>query len=279
MAPPIALLIPVRDRQAKLDRALRSLVTDASLLKVIVIDDGSDPPACIDPSLPLDVEVIRMARGQGVATALNSGLDRAFALGCPYIARLDSDDTAIEGRFQAQLSFLERHPSVGICGTGYFECSADGRVRARVRMPQHDAGIRRGMHLRMTLWHPTVMLRASVARRVGLFDPSLACEDTDYFLRAMDICEAANLPDALVRYETGAADALTRHGAHRRAIARDLIRLKWRRRALLNPLWWMGVVAGVAYFLGLSRAIAPLRGLSTWLLDRTSGQDPAHAGA
>jgi glycosyltransferase involved in cell wall biosynthesis len=278
-AMPIALLIPVRNRQVKLDRALRSLVADASLLKVIVIDDGSDPPALIDPSIPLDVEVIRLERGQGIALALNRGLDRAFDLGCPFIARLDSDDTAIEGRFQAQLSFLERHQSVGICGTGFFECATDGRVHATVRMPRHDAGIRRGMHLRMTLWHPTVMLRASVARRVGMFDPSLACEDVDYFLRVMDVSEAANLPEPLIRYETGAADALTRHGVRRRAIARDLLRLKWRRREPLNPLWWIGILAGVAYLLGIRRALAPLRSLSTWLLDRRPGTESAHVRA
>jgi glycosyltransferase involved in cell wall biosynthesis len=278
-ATPIALLIPVRHRQVKLDRALRSLVAEASLLKVIVIDDGSDPPALIDPSIPLDVEVIRLERGQGIALALNRGLDRAFDLGCPFIARLDSDDTAIEGRFQAQLSFLERHQSVGICGTGFFECAIDGRVHATVRMPRHDAGIRRGMHLRMTLWHPTVMLRASVARRVGMFDPSLACEDVDYFLRVMDVSEAANLPEPLIRYETGAADALTRHGARRRAIARDLLRLKWRRREPLNPLWWIGILAGVAYLLGIRRALAPLRSLSTWLLDRRPGTETAHVRA
>ncbi len=278
-ATPIVLLIPVRNRQAKLDRALRSVVAEAPLLKVIVIDDGSDPPALIDPALPLEFELIRMSHAQGVAAALNRGLSRAFDLGCSYIARLDSDDTAIDGRFRAQLSFLESNPSVGICGTGYFECDINGIVRAIVRMPRHDAGIRRGMHLRMTLWHPTVMVRASVARRVGMFDPSLACEDTDYFLRVMDISEAANLPEPLIRYETGAADALTRHGKRRRAIARDLLRLKWRRREPLNPLWWIGILAGVSYLLGISRALAPLRSLSTWLLDRRPGEDSAHGHA
>jgi len=266
-APPIALLIPVRNRQAKLDRALRSVVAEASLLKVIVIDDASDAPVQIDPALELDVDVIRLDARQGVAAALNRGLVHAFDLGCPYIARLDSDDTAIGGRFRAQLSFLGRNPSVGICGSDYFECSTTGCVRATVRMPRHDAGIRRGMHLRMTLWHPTVMVRASVARRVGLFDPSLACEDMDYFLRVMDVSEAANLPEPLIRYETGAEDALTRHGSHRRAIARDVLRLKWRRREPLNPLWWMGLLAGLTYLLGLNQCLAPLRTPAARLLE------------
>jgi glycosyltransferase involved in cell wall biosynthesis len=269
-APPIALLIPVRNRQSKLDRALRSVVAEASLLKVIVIDDGSDPPVQIDPSVELDIHVIRLEAGQGVAAALNRGLTHAFDLGVPYIARLDSDDTAIEGRFRAQLALLERNPSVGICGSGYFECSTSGGVRTTVHMPRHDAGIRRGMHLRMTLWHPTVMVRASVARRVGWYDPSLACEDMDYFLRVMDISEAANLPEPLIRYETGADDALTRHGSHRRAIARDVLRLKWRRREPLNPLWWAGLLSGMAYFLGINRCLAPLRGPITRRLDRSA---------
>jgi GT2 family glycosyltransferase len=265
---PIAVLIPVWNRQAKLERALGSLLAEAGLLKVLVIDDGSEPPIRLPALPPLDVHVIRLPSHQGVAHALNAGLEYAFEQGVPYIARLDSDDIALEGRFRRQFDFMERNDSIGVCGTGYHEYSPDGRLLATVRPPSGDAAIRQGMHLRTTLWHPTVMIRTTVARSVGFFDPAFRCEDIDYFLRVLDVSRAANLPEPLIRYETGATDALTGTASRRRALARDLLRLKWRRREPLNPLWWLGLLATTAYFTGCNRHLTALRDVFMRLLER-----------
>lgn len=264
---PIALLIPVLNRQAKLDRALRSLVHESGLLKVVVVDDGSDPPMRIDDQLPLDVDLIRLDHRQGIGRAINAGLRYAFEHQHQFIARLDSDDVAIEGRFRRQLEFLEAHPSVGVCGGGFHVCDPDGRRTATVTQPRSDAAIRRAMHLTTALWSPTVMIRTSVARQVGFFDPTLTCEDVDYFLRIMDVSEAANLPEPLICYECGADDSLTGTAARRRRLASDVLRLKWRRREPLNPLWWLGVLAATAYYFGLTGHLAWLREAAIRFLD------------
>lgn len=253
---PVAVLIPVWNRQAKLERALGSIVGDSSLIEVVVVDDGSEPPVRIPPSLPFEVRLIRLRSNGGIAAALNAGLAYVFERGHPYVARLDSDDVAVEGRFARQFAFMERDGSIGICGGGYHEHGQDGRLVGTVIPPCDDRGIRRGMHLRTTLWHPTVMIRTAVARRVGFFDTTLVCEDIDYFLKVLDVSRAANLPEPLILYETGSADALTGTASRRRALALDLLRIKWRRRCPADPLWWLGVLAAVSYFLGINR---PLR--------------------
>jgi GT2 family glycosyltransferase len=265
---PIAVLIPVWNRQAKLERALRSLGAEAELLKVVVIDDGSEPPVHLPPQPPLDLHLIRLPSKQGIANALNAGLEYVFEQDIPHIARLDSDDVALAGRFRKQLAFMEQHERVGICGTGYTEHSPDGRMLTTVRPPPDDTAIRRSMHLRTALWHPTVMIRTTVARATGFFAPTITCEDVDYFLRILDISQAANLPETLIRYETGSADALTGTASRRRALARDLLRLKWRRREPLNPLWWLGLLATGAYFLGFTRHLTALRDVFMRLLER-----------
>lgn len=265
---PIALLIPVWNRQAKLDRALGSLVGEAALLQVVVIDDGSEPPVRCDPSLPLDIHLIRLPTNQGIAAALNAGLEYAFEKGMPYIARLDSDDVALEGRFRKQLELMERDPEIGICGGGYHTCAADGTLTGTVLNPCEHTAIRRGMHLRTTLWHPTVMMRSSVARRVGLFSPALKCEDVEYFLRFLDVARAANLAEPLIRYEVGGTDSLTGTAARRRALARELLRLKVQRPEPLDPLWWLGFMAHVSYYLGINRHLAGLSDRMMNSLDR-----------
>lgn len=266
---PIALLIPVWNRQRKLERALESLVSEASLLEVVIIDDGSDPPIRIDPTGPLDVHLIRLSRNQGIATALNRGLEYVFERGHPYVARLDSDDVALPGRFRTQYDLLERRTEVGICGSGYRERHVDGHVSGDVVPLLGDSAIRRGMHLRTTLWHPTVMIRTSVARRVGFFDPGLTCEDVDYFLRILDVSRATNIPESLIEYEVGADDALTGTSARRRALSRDLMRLKFRRPAPLDPLWWLGFLGAASYALGIDLGRWGGRALATrWLEGR-----------
>lgn len=268
---PIALLIPVWNRQSKLERALRSLIPEAALLKVVVIDDGSDPPARIDRDLPLDVHLIRLPSNQGIAEALNAGLAYSFAQGIPYIARLDSDDVAVEGRFRKQLALMEQDESIGICGGGYYSCALDGTRIATVLNPRTHTAIRRGMHLRTTLWHPTVMIRTSVAQRVGAFNAALKCEDVEYFLRVLDVARAANLPEPLICYEVGAADTLTGTAGRRRAIARELMQLKLRRPEPLDPLWWLGFAANTTYYLGVNRPFAALGDRVMRLIDRQGG--------
>lgn len=265
---PIALLIPVYCRQAKLNRALASLTSEADLLEVIVIDDGSEPPICIAPQSSLDIHLIRLPTNQGLAHALNAGMEHAFQSDNAYIARLDSDDTAIAGRFRKQLAFMERHPAVGICGTGYHEHNQRGERLATIFLPKEDAAIRKGMHLRTTLWHPTVMIRTSVARRVGRFNTTCKSEDIDYFMRTLDISKAANLPEALICYEVGSSDALTGTPARRRAIAREILRHKWHRREPLCLLWWLGLVSASTYYLGVNRWPAPFRNMTLRLFER-----------
>lgn len=265
--PPIALLIPVWNRQAKLERALASLIAEAALLKVVVIDDGSEPPIQIAPAAGLDVQLIRLDGNQGIATALNAGLSHAFQLGIPYIARLDSDDIALPGRFLKQLTFLDNNPDIGICGSSYLEYSVLSKRDVSVRVPQSDRAIRQGMHLRTTLWHPTVMIRSSVARRVGFYDPTQICEDVHYFLKILAVSKAANLPEPLIRYESGASDALTGTPARRRALAAALLRLKLQHSAPSNPLWWLGIVAGLLYFLGISQHLNGWRNMLMEALD------------
>jgi len=268
---PIALLIPVLDRQVKLDRALGSLVPEAALLKVVVIDDGSEPAIRIDAHTSLDVHLIRLPSHRGIANALNAGLEYVFAQAIPYIARLDSDDVAVAGRFRKQLALLERDATIGICGGGYHERGLDGTRIATIIPPRDDAAIRRGMHLRTTLWHPTIMMRTSVARRVGFFDPRLKCEDVEYFLRVLDVTRAANLPEPLIWYEVGAADALTGTAARRRVLARELLRLKWQRAEPGAFLWWLGLLATTCYYLGISRHLGGVRNLVMRLLERRGG--------
>lgn len=265
---PIVLLIPVFGRQEKLNRALASVEPEADILDVIVIDDGSVPAIEIAPDSPLEIHLIRLATNQGLANALNAGMQQAFESGYPYIARLDSDDIAVACRFNKQLEFMRTHADIGICGTAYHEYDPRGNRLATIIPPQDDTGIRKGMHLRTTICHPTVMIRTAVARRIGYFDQGCKSEDLDYFVRALTITKAANLQEALVHYEVGSSDALTGTAARRRAIAIEILQRKWQTRDPSKLLWWLGLLAAMSYLLGVNQWLAPFRNFMMRSLDR-----------
>jgi mycofactocin system glycosyltransferase len=84
-APELTVVVPIRDRSRRLDRALVALRG----LRVIVIDDASRDPAAIRAvARAHSAEVVHLHRNVGPAAARNAGLERVRT---PYIAFVDSD--------------------------------------------------------------------------------------------------------------------------------------------------------------------------------------------
>lgn len=85
--PDVSIIIPTYNRPALLPRSLASARAQTGVaVEVIVVDDGSEPPASI-PDGP-DVTLVRI-RNQGASAARNAGLARATA---DHVMFLDSDD-------------------------------------------------------------------------------------------------------------------------------------------------------------------------------------------
>ncbi len=93
-------------------------------LEIIIIDDGSKPPAS-EQYQPDDTRV-RMIRqdAQGVSATRNAGLGNARG---EYILFLDADDIALPERIDAQVGLLERQPGIGLVGTDVTYRGLDGK--------------------------------------------------------------------------------------------------------------------------------------------------------
>lgn len=95
----LAVVVPVRDREALVEAAVRSVLSQHRPgVRVVVVDDGSQVP--VAETLPPDprVDVLRIDAG-GVARARNAGV--GAATGAAWIAFLDSDDVALDGWVEA----------------------------------------------------------------------------------------------------------------------------------------------------------------------------------
>lgn len=106
--PLVSVVIPTRNRPVKLQRAVESVCEQTyGHLEIIVVDDGSDPPASIDSDgrdCP-PIRVSRLASPEGSGRARNHGAQLA---GGELIAFLDDDDEWLPRHLQTQVDVLRR---------------------------------------------------------------------------------------------------------------------------------------------------------------------------
>ena len=196
-APRITVILPVRNGERYLAEAIAS-IRDQSFAdwELLVIDDGStDGSSDIAARAAAgDARIVVHRRpAEGIVGALNDGLARARG---DLIARLDADDRADRGRFMAQVTFLDRHPQIGICGTA---CRLAGEGSGTWTMSERDEQIRARLLFANPLLHPTVMFRRALIERCGPYDPAFeGAEDYDLWERFSRVTKLANLTAPLV---------------------------------------------------------------------------------
>ncbi|MDP4128637.1 MAG: glycosyltransferase [Bacteroidota bacterium] len=147
------LLIPFFNNREGLVQSLRTVDYDPGKCAVPIIDDGSSEPLNADALLreantALNIEIIRLSVNQGIANALNEGLDfLAKRDDYNYIARLDCGDICSKHRFVEQVKYLDAHPGIDLLGSWCtFEDPGTGSSYL-YKTPVQPDGITRGMEI------------------------------------------------------------------------------------------------------------------------------------
>ena len=211
--PLVSVVMPVRDGGAYLAFAVDSVLSQShSRLELILVDDHSTDSAIA--GLPGD-DRLRLVecRGQGVSAAFNTGLAQANG---EFIARMDADDIALPTRFELQLSYLEKHSNVSICGGCVEIFSQDGieggnqRYQAWLNACRSPGRIRREIFIESPIPNPTALFRRQAILDLGGYaDPDWP-EDYDLFLRADALGMNMGKPDQVVLRWREHATRLTR---------------------------------------------------------------------
>jgi len=177
--PSVTVVVPVRDRQAELADCLGSLaqVRYRGNLEVVVVDDGSSPPAAVSPG----VRLVRLPRSMGPAAARNAG---AAECGSELVAFLDSDCMAEPDWLEALVPELA-DAAVAAAG-GRVVAAAEGAWLERyeaVRSPLDLGTTRAAAQPRAPVPYlvtANLVVRRSAFKAAGGFDPALRCgEDVD----------------------------------------------------------------------------------------------------
>jgi glycosyltransferase involved in cell wall biosynthesis len=199
------LLIPYYNNLPGLIRSLESVSYDPAAYALLIVDDGSREALRyedLSPYLPgtLSVNILRQTENGGITRALNTGLKWLDERNnCKYVARLDCGDLCVGSRFLQQVAFLDKRPDVDLIGSWCIFRDFSTGDSYRYITPTEYKEILRGMHFRNIFIHPTVMWRADVTRKAGVYPENFPhAEDYGFFYEIISRGEAAIIPDDLV---------------------------------------------------------------------------------
>jgi glycosyltransferase involved in cell wall biosynthesis len=180
-SPLVSVVIPTRDRNDEVGRAIASALSQTMRdIEIIVVDDGSSVPtskAVVTHTTDERVTIHRNDSATGPSAARNLGTEMAKG---SFVAYLDSDDEWHPTKLERQVAALRGAGNgAGLMLCGYEVVSGASR---RVRVPRAvSAG--NTVELLDTRREPTVtscfVLPAVVARAVAFDDDLVAFEDLD----------------------------------------------------------------------------------------------------
>ena len=138
----VSIVMSVCNGERHLRRSVESILNQTLTdFEFIIVNDGSTDasPAILQSYDNSRIVLLHNQKNRGLTYSLNRGL--AAAKG-EHIARMDADDIAMPRRLEKQVSFLGRHPGVGIVGCCCVNMDAGGRRVGSSRMPETDLGVR-----------------------------------------------------------------------------------------------------------------------------------------
>jgi glycosyltransferase involved in cell wall biosynthesis len=199
MTPPlISVVMPVYNGERHLKEAIDSILSQTIInFEFIILNDGSkDKTAEIvqsysDPR----IRYIKNENNLQIAKTLNKGIQLAKG---KYIARMDADDISLPSRFEIQVNFLEKNPSIGLVGSFYKKFGTDDKT---IKLPTSNDEIRVHMLFNNPFGHPTVMFRRDIVQINNLYyDNYRAAQDYYYFYCFSKLTQLANINQVLLRY-------------------------------------------------------------------------------
>ena len=242
----LSVVIPTYNRAYIIGQAIESILSQTyANVEVIVVDDGSaDNTAEVVARYGPKVRYFRQTNS-GVSAARNRGLQEARG---EFIALLDSDDSWLPWKAEAQVRVLRALPGVGMVWTDMVAVDDQGRTLRKRYLREFYAAHRRvkieevcgQTRILSDLWPAsppaiaapkvyvgeifshmilgnlvhtsTAMLTRERLRATGLFDQQLhhSGEDYDFHLRTTMHGPVALLDEPSILYRVGASDQLTR---------------------------------------------------------------------
>lgn len=177
--PRVSVIVPTYNAPHFLVETVESILAQTYRdYELIVVDDGSGP-ATREALEPYIGRIRYLWRPQGgPSAARNTGIKRATG---ELVAFCDHDDLWLPAKLEHQVAYIDSCPDAGLyyCDYLHFGDRTDKRARR-----QHSGRVFTKLWQKRFLQTLTVVCRAEVFQKVGLFDEGLRyCQDYDMWLR------------------------------------------------------------------------------------------------
>lgn len=205
----ISVVIPTRDRQKLLQRALDSVVQQTLAPKeIIVVDDGSNDGTREMVRTEFPDIIYQYQSPSGISKARNNGMKLC---GGDWIAFLDSDDEWRSDKLERQVAWLSENPAFRVCHCDEIWIRNGVRVNPKKRHQKRGGWIFPYCLPLCVVSPSAIVVHASAFEDIGKFDEALpVCEDYDMWLRMALHYQFGYLDKKLVVKYGGHSDQLSK---------------------------------------------------------------------
>jgi len=131
----------------------------------------------------------------GISASLNKGIGLSH---CDLIARLDADDYSFPQRLEKQVTFMEQHPEVVVCGSRFKEFLGEKTFTQKVHFIEKNQAIKKSMSLFNPFSHSAVIFRKKTFIESGGYNCQYKyAQDYDLWVRMLNFGEARILKEEL----------------------------------------------------------------------------------
>ena len=206
MAVSVLMSVYEKEKPEYLSQALDSIIYQSLQPdEIVLIKDGPLPDYLEDIIQErMDIypgfQVYQFEKNVKLGRALAKGVELCHN---ELIARMDTDDIAMNDRLAVQYQYMKDNPEVSVCGGWILEFNTEGTYQKIKKMPESKKEIRKYSKYRNPLNHMTVMFRKGEVLKAGNYRHFPFLEDYDLWIRMLAFgCKFANIPQVLVKART-----------------------------------------------------------------------------
>ena len=219
--PKVTVLMPVFNGEAYLKESIQSILDQTfNDYEFLIIDDGSTDKSSsiIDSFSDPRIRFERYNNHRGTVHVLNSGIRLSRG---EYIARMDCDDISLPHRLANQVRFMDTHPDTGVSGCA-MRLIKKGRLKNIRYQPESDQELKIALLFKTCFFHPTVIMRRSLAARFLYPENLIYTQDYNFWTRlARETC-FANLRETLVYFREHPGQVSSKRAATQKTNARSI---------------------------------------------------------
>ena len=201
--PKISVIMPIFNTDEKiLRKAIESILNQTYQdFEFLILNDSpqnTDLDKLVKSYKDSRIRYFKSKKNLGIANSHNYLLSLATGR---YIALMDHDDISLPKRLEKQLTYMEKHPKVGICGCAYKRFGKIWKKRV-IRHPSDNDMICAYLFFKCPIHHPSVMMQKSILDKYKITyeHQFISLNDRQLYLDISRHARLHNLNDVLYKY-------------------------------------------------------------------------------